>query len=410
MKLTVASVLSLVGAAAAATDGPFSIGAAASGFEIGVLNTTILCNVTSTGLNLKNQVIGFGIAASLPNLVKANQPFYVQAATRLIVPASINNLAYGFGARTYAGNATQVIVNALGSTPSTLDAASTPLPIPSAPVVSGGVSILNVPAVGASLKVGPFMGATANSKVVFSIGSIAALVRTYDASGKATFLVANISCPAQSRPASLAYVAVGAAVANSTAVVPPAVASIPTIPMNSTAGVTGYSYTCTFTNVGKATVRVSLGAVKASNAAVASGSSISITSGQGNIFASAALVKLIKSKYANANSFSLTVANLAFNAVNASPASINGIPSGGLTSSVLPASADTVITVPKDAPATTLAPISFTAGASGSTALISLGAASGTLAVYQDANLLANVAFSCPALAPQVPIFPWDIL
>ncbi|KAK0544515.1 hypothetical protein OC844_007455, partial [Tilletia horrida] len=54
MKLTVASVLSLIGAAAAATTGPYSIGASTSGYEVGVLNSTIICNVTSTGLNLKN--------------------------------------------------------------------------------------------------------------------------------------------------------------------------------------------------------------------------------------------------------------------------------------------------------------------------------------------------------------------
>ncbi|KAK0542387.1 hypothetical protein OC845_006644, partial [Tilletia horrida] len=118
MKFTLATALSLAGLAAAATDGPYSVGAATSGFETGVLNSTILCNVSSTGLNLKNQVIGFGIAANLPNIVNVSQPFYVQAAARLIVPASINNLAYGFGARTYAGTATKVLVNAKGSTPS----------------------------------------------------------------------------------------------------------------------------------------------------------------------------------------------------------------------------------------------------------------------------------------------------
>ncbi|KAK0521013.1 hypothetical protein OC834_006820 [Tilletia horrida] len=409
MKLTIASVLSLIGAAAAATDGPFSIGAAASGFETGVLNSTILCNVSSTGLNLKNQVIGFGIAANLPNRVNTSQPFYVQAATRLIVPASINNLAYGFGARTYAGNATKVIVNAQGSTPSTIDAASVPLAIPSAPVVSGGVSVLNVPAVGSSIKVGPFTGATANSNIVFSIGDIAATVKTYNSTGGATFLVANITCPAQTRPASLAYVAVGGT-GTTTAVTPAAVAAVPTIPVNSTAGVTGYTYSCTFTNVGTAAVRVSLGGVKASNAAVTSGSTISITSGQGNIYSSAALVSLIKAKYSTATNFALTVSSLAFNAVNASPATQNGIPSGGLTSPSQAISSTAVVTIPDGAPTTTLAPVSFTAGTSGSTALISLGAAAGTLSVYNGATLLANVAFSCPALAPQVPIFPYDIL
>ncbi|KAE8240885.1 hypothetical protein A4X03_0g8274, partial [Tilletia caries] len=206
MKLALASSLALVGAASAATSGPYNLGVSNSGFETGVLNATLLCNVTSTGLNLKNQQILFGVAAILPNRVDATQPFNVIAGTRLIVPASINNLAYGFGARYYAGNATKVIVNAQGSTPTFIDAATKPLPIPSAPVVSGGVSVLEVPGKGGVITVGPFKAASANSNIVFSFGDIAAVVKTYNATGGATFLVANIACPAQARPASLAFV------------------------------------------------------------------------------------------------------------------------------------------------------------------------------------------------------------
>ncbi|KAK0554015.1 hypothetical protein OC846_002300 [Tilletia horrida] len=410
MKFTLATALSLAGLAAAATDGPYSVGAATSGFETGVLNSTILCNVSSTGLNLKNQQIGFGIAANLPNIVNVSQPFYVQAAARLIVPASINNLAYGFGARTYAGTATKVLVNAKGSTPSQVDAASpSGIVIPSAPVVSGGVSVLNVPAIGSSIKAGPYKGSSANSQIVFSFGDLAATIKTYNSTGGATFLVANITCPAQTRPASLAYVAV-AGTGSTTAVTPAAVSSIPTIPVNSTAGVTGYTYTCTFTGIGTAPVRVSLGGAKASNAAVASGSTISIAQGQGNIYASQTLVNLLSAKYPTANQFTVTISSLAFNAVNASPSTQNGIPSGGLTSSPQAISSSAVVTIPNNAPTTTLPAVTFTAGASGSTALISLGAATGTITGYNGNTQVASATFSCPALSPNVPIFPYDIL
>ncbi|KAE8234071.1 hypothetical protein CF326_g885 [Tilletia indica] len=409
MKFTLASTLALVGAVSAATDGPYSIGASPAGTEIGVLNSTLFCNVSSTGLNLKNQQILFGVAAKLPNRVGLNQPFFVQAATRLIVPASINNLAYGFGARTYAGNATKVIVNAKGSTPSSVDAAATPLAIPSAPVVSGGVSILNVPQIGQSLTVGPFKGATANSNIVFSFGDINAVVKTYDANGAATFLVANITCPAQTRPASLAYVNVGATT-NTATITPGAVTSVPTIPINSTAGVTGYTYNCTFTGVGSAAVNVSLGGVKNSNAPVASGSTIALSQGQGNIFSSQALVNLIKAKYSTATSYSLSVSTLNFNAINATPSSKNGLTTAQV-SPIQPLSATSVVTVPSTAPTTPLADITFTAGTSGTTALLSLGSAAGSLTVYNSANTaVATVAFSCPALSPAVPIFPFDIL
>ncbi|KAE8215955.1 hypothetical protein CF327_g857 [Tilletia walkeri] len=410
MQLTVASVLAMIGAAAAATTGPYSIGAATSGYELGVLNSTIFCNVSSTGLNLKNQQILFGIKAALPNRVSSSQSFYVVAGTRLIVPASINNLAYGFGARTYAGNATKVIVNAQGATPASVDAAAlAPIVIPSAPVVSGGVSVLNVPGSGKTIKVGPFKG-TANGKVTFSIGDIAATVKTYDSAGAATFLTANIVCPAQTRPASLAYVNVGGA--GSTATLTPANSGIiPTIPINSTAGATGYTYTCTFTGLGSAAVKVSLGGARANNAAVASGGAISVTRGQGNIYSSAALVSLIQAQYASATQFSVKISTLNFNAAGATPATKNGIPSTGLTSAKQSITSTAVATVPSGAPTTTLPAVTFTAGASGTTAYVSLGSAAGTLNVFDAAGAtLGAVPFSCPALSPDVPIFPFDIL
>ncbi|KAL9939043.1 hypothetical protein V8E36_001856 [Tilletia maclaganii] len=409
MKLSIASVLALISAAAAQTTGPYTVGAAASGAEIGALNATIFCNVTSTGLNLKNQQIAFGIKAALPNRISSSQSFFVVAGTKLIVPASINNLAFGFGARSYAGNATKVIVRAQGATPSTIDAATTPIAIPSAPIASGQVAILNVPGSGSTLKVGPFKGASANSRITFSIGDITARIIAYRADGTPTILNASIACPAQARPASLAYVAVGGS-GSTTTITPANNGVLPTIPINSTAGTTGYTYSCTFTGLGTASVRVALGGAKANNAAVAPGSTISITRGQGNIYSSAALQTLVKNKYASASKFSVKINTLNFIATGATPATKNGIPSGGLTSAVKTISSTAVAVIPSGAPTTTLPAISFTAGSSG-VAYIGLGGADGVLNVFDSANaVLANVAFSCPALSPNVPILPYDII
>ncbi|KAK0558941.1 hypothetical protein OC844_004763 [Tilletia horrida] len=411
MKLTIASVLSLIGAAFAATDGPYSIGPSPAGFETGVLNATLFCNVSSTGLNLKNQQIAFGVAALLPNRVNASQPFSVVAATRLIVPASINNLAYGFGARTYAGNATKVIVNAQGSTPAFIDAASTPIPIPSAPVVSGGPTVLEVPGNGGTITVGPFTGA-ANSNIVFSFGDINAIIKTYNSTGGATFLVANVTCPAQARPASLAYVAVGGT-GSTTAIVPSSNGNIPTVPINSTSGTTAYTYSCTFTGIGTSPVTLSVGGSKASNNAVTSGSSVAISLGQGNIYVTPALTSLFTAKYSSGTAYSLNVTTLNFAATNASPSTKNGIPGSGIATPITPVSSTTaVLSLPSGAPATTLPDIAFTAsGASGSTSLISIGSAAGSVTIYNSANAaIATVPFSCPALSPNVPVLPFDIL
>ncbi|KAE8194160.1 hypothetical protein CF328_g4834 [Tilletia controversa] len=409
MKLALASSLALVGAASAATSGPYNLGVSNSGFETGVLNATLLCNVTSTGLNLKNQQILFGVAAILPNRVDATQSFNVIAGTRLIVPASINNLAYGFGARYYAGNATKVIVNAQGSTPAFIDAATKPLPIPSAPVVSGGVSVLEVPGKGGVITVGPFKAASANSNIVFSFGDIAAVVKTYNATGGATFLVANIACPAQARPASLAFVASGGA-GSTNIVTPSGGEAITTIPINSTAGSTGYTYSCTFDGIGTSPITLSVAGAKTNNAAVASGSNVALSLGQGQIFVEKALTDLFIAKYPTANGYKLNVTTLNFLASGASPASKNGAPSTGYATPITPVSSTTTaLTIPDGAPTNTLPDISFTAGASGGTALLSLGSAGGIVTIYSGNAVVGTSAFSCPALSPATPIFPFDI-
>ncbi|KAK0529335.1 hypothetical protein OC834_003678 [Tilletia horrida] len=400
MKFSLAAVLALAGAAAAATDGPYSIGAADSGFEKGVLNTTLVCNVASTGLNLKNQKILLGVAANVPNRVNVNQPFYLYASTRLIVPASINSLAYGFGARTYGGKATSVKVVATGSTPSTVEAAgSAGLTIESAPVIQNGPSVIYAPGQGKSLQVGTFKRSSAGA-IVFSFGAIEATVNTYDANGKATFLTATVTCPAQSKPVSLAFVSVGGS--GSTATLSPSSSvSIPTVPVNTTAGTIGFTYNCNFAGYGQAPVRISVGGVKQQDG-------FSITQGQGNIYVSSELVALAKSKNSAASKFKLTVNELNFLATNASPSTKNGIPSGGLTSGTLDLSTSSVVVLPSGAPAQTLPAITFTPSGSATT-LISIGSASGSVTILDNfSRTLDTISFSCPALSPAVPVLPFD--
>ncbi|KAL9936134.1 hypothetical protein V8E36_004976 [Tilletia maclaganii] len=411
MKLTFASVLALVGAATAQTNGPFSIGPAAVGFEKGTLNATLICNVTSTGLNLKNQQIAFGVAAILPNRVNASQPFNVIAGTRLIVPASINNLAYGFGARSYAGNATRVIVNAKGATPSSIDAAKTPIVIPSAPIASGQVAVLEVPGKGGVIKVGTFKGVTSTSNIIFSFGDITAQIRAFKADGSPTILNANVSCPAQARPASLAFVAAGGT-GKTTTVTPTNGGAISTIPINSTAGVTGFSYNCSFSGFGQGPVRISVGGFRKTNAPVKSGSTFSISGGQGNIYLTKQLTDQITTRFDNAAKFSLDVTKLNFLATNASPSTLNVMPAGGISSPIQTLSSSAVVTLPNGAPTTTFPDISFTAsGSAGSTALLSIGDSAGVVHVYDSSNNeIFNVAFTCPALKPLAPVFPFDLI
>ncbi|KAE8227206.1 hypothetical protein CF319_g318 [Tilletia indica] len=400
MKFSLASVLALAGAASAATSGPYSIGASASGSEKGVLNTTLLCNVASTGLNLKDQKILLGVAANIPNRVNSNQPFYLYASTRLIVPASINNLAYGFGARKYGGKATSVIVKASGSTPSSVNAAgSAGITVQNATVIQNGPSVLYAPGIGKSLKVGTFKRSS-SGPIVFSFGAIEATINTYDANGKATFLTAKVTCPAQDKPVSLAFVSVGGS-GSTTTLTPSSSVKIPTVPADTTAGTIGLTYSCTFTGYGKAPVRISVGGVKAA-------SGFSITKGQGNVYISSQVVTLAKSKNASASKFRLKVSEINFLATNASPSTKNGIPSGGITSGILPLSTSSVVTLPSGAPSSTLPAITFTPSGS-ATSLISIGSAAGTVTILDSSSkVLDTVAFSCPALSPAVPVLPFD--
>ncbi|CAD6887861.1 unnamed protein product [Tilletia controversa] len=400
MKFALASALALVGAASAATNGPYAIGASAAGSEKGVLNTTLTCNVQSTGLNLKNQKILLGVAANIPNRVHSNQPFYLYASTRLIVPASINNLAYGFGARTYGGKATSVTVKASGSSPSSVDAAgSAGLTIQNASVVQNGPSVLYAPGQGKSLKVGTFKRSSAGP-IVFSFGDIEATVNTYDANGKPTIITAKVSCPAQDKPVSLAFVSVGGS-GSTTTLTPSSSVKIPTVPADTTAGTIGLDYSCTFTGYGKAPVRIYVGGVKEADG-------FSITKGQGNIYISSQVVTLAKGKNPSASKFKLKVNTLNFEATNASPSTKNGIPSGGISSGILPLSTSSVVTLPSGAPSTTLPAISFSPSGS-STSLISIGSAAGTVTIYDSSSkVLDTVSFSCPALSPAVPVLPFD--
>ncbi|KAE8241690.1 hypothetical protein A4X13_0g7306, partial [Tilletia indica] len=107
---------------------------------------------------------------------------------------------------------------------------------------------------------------------------------------------------------------------------------------------------CTFTGLGSAAVRVSLGGARADNAAVASGSVISVTRGQGIIYSSSALVSLIQGTYASANQISAKIPTINLNAAGATPFTKNGIPSTGFTTAKQSTPPTAVATVPSGAP------------------------------------------------------------
>ncbi|KAL9936138.1 hypothetical protein V8E36_004980 [Tilletia maclaganii] len=414
MKLNIVASLALAGAAVAQTDGPAGIGAAPAGFLKGVLNATINCNITALAiLPLGSYKIPFGVSAKLPDKVAAGQPFSVVAGTRLIVPQSVNGLASLFGARFYGGKATKVIVNADGANPSSIDAAAGGgINIPQAPINSRGISVLEVPGNSGTLTVGPFT-ADAGSNVVLSFGEIKATVDTFNATGAKTFITAFVTCPAAQRPTSLAFVAVGKS-GSTTPIVPNAsgVGNIKTVPLDTTAGVVGVNYNCNFGDglvVG--TVRVSIGGVKPTNQPIASGGDITLTQGQANIYLTSSLISKITTITGDAaNKINLTVKTVNILAKNATPSKKNVIPSGGITIKGVPLKAGAVITVPKGAPTNTLPDITFTAGESGTTALLSLGSTTGSASLIQpDGQELLEVDFVCNALSPATGLLPYDI-
>ncbi|KAK0548483.1 hypothetical protein OC861_001662 [Tilletia horrida] len=408
MKLTVASVLALAGAASAATDGPYGIGAAPAGFIKGVLNTTITCNITALGvLPIGGYQIPFGVAAVLPDKVNANQPFNVVASTRLIVPKTVNFLASLFGAVTYAGTATKVVVNADGANPSSIDAAKgQTLTIPNATVNANGVSVLEVPGNGGSITVGPFQGATSTSSIILSFGEIDATVKTFDKTGKATFVTAFVKCPAAQRPTSLAFVNTGGS-GSTTLIQPKSNGQIQTVPLGFTAGVVGLNYNCDFSGFVTGTVRISVGGV-ASNAPVSSGGSITISQGQGNVYLTSKLISDIKAIVSVADSYKITISTLNFKAKNASPATKNALATPFSATAKLNTQP---LVVPEGAPSNTLPDITFTAGESGSTALISLGNVVGSATLLDsDGNDILDIDFTCAAPKPNTGLLPFNIV
>ncbi|KAE8235208.1 hypothetical protein A4X03_0g9862, partial [Tilletia caries] len=167
---------------------------------------------------------------------------------------------------------------------------------------------------------------------------------------------------------------------------------------------------CTFDGIGTSPITLSVAGAKTNNAAVASGSNVALSLGQGQIFVEKALTDLFIAKYPTANGYKLNVTTLNFLASGASPASKNGVPSTGYATPITPVSSTTTaLTIPDGAPTNILPDISFTAGASGGTALLSLGSAGGIVTIYSGNAVVGTSAFSCPALSPATPIFPFDI-
>ncbi|KAK0560851.1 hypothetical protein OC861_006095 [Tilletia horrida] len=421
MKVASGILLALVSAASAATSGPNSVGIPPAGFEKVVLNTTILCNFTFVGV-YRNQPVSLGVDAVLPNQVNSSQPFTGLARLRLFIPRAINQVYYAFGARSYDGVVQQLVVDAAGSIPSSVDAAQSQLISIPRTGVSGNqsyfnnssadqISIFEFPAIGNAISIGPFTPSQADSRIPLSMDNIKFHLNFYNRTGgENKYLNTNVTCRSASSPALLAYVSSGSTGSVKTVTPSGGTGAIPQIPINSSAASSAYKYACSFTGLGSSPLTFSVAGAKTNSTAIPTGYAFSIRSVQGNVFSSSTLVTLIKSKYSTATDVSLKLSSLAFNAANASPSTQNGIPSGGLTLSRQSLTSTATFTFPSGAPSTTLAPITFTAGASGSPAYISLGAASGSITVYNGASTLANVTFSCPARSPAVPFFPVDVL
>ncbi|CAD6890391.1 unnamed protein product [Tilletia controversa] len=410
-KALLSSILLAGAAVAAGTDGPYSLGLAPVGIEKGLLNTTLDCDVTALGLlPLGKQKIGFGVYAFLPGRVSINQPFSIVASTRLIVPASLNGLAGLLGAKYYSGTVDSVVVNTPGASPSSTDVAKNAnLTIPAAILNTKGVSVLEVPGPGKSIIVGP-LTASKDGNVVISFGAISASITTLDARMNKSLISAKVVCAAQKRPISVAAITVGGNRSTKPIVPKGGGGKIPTIPEGQTAGVTGFNYICDFSGFIRGPVRVSLGAVKASNAQVASGGKITLAQGQGNIILSQKLVDDIKAIVSIADHTTLTLTTVNLVASNASPATQNIIPAGGISVSNVAIAAGAVAVIPPGAPQQTLPDINFTAGESGSTALISIGDAAGNASLRDsDDNEILAIDFTCAALSPNVPVFPYDI-
>ncbi|KAE8270672.1 hypothetical protein A4X09_0g1656 [Tilletia walkeri] len=410
-KALLSSILLAGAAVAAGTNGPYALGLAPVGIEKGVFNTTLDCTVQVLGLLplLSQYQIGFGVSALLPGRVSVNQPFSIVAGTRLTIPRSLNNLAGVLGAKFYAGTVDSVVVNTPGATPASTDVAKGGnLTIPASPLNREGVSILEIPGAGKSIVVGP-LTASAAGNVIISFGAIAASITTLDSNKQKTLISAKVTCPAQKRPVSLAAITVGGT-ASTKPIVPTGLGAIPTIPNGQTAGTTGFNYNCDFSGLVQGPVRVSIGAVKPSNAQVASGGKITLAQGQGNIILSATLVNRIKAIVSIADHTSLTLTAFNLVASNATPAKQNILPAGGITVNNLPIKAGAVAVIPPTAPQTTLPDINFTAGKSGSTALISIADAAGSASLRDvDDNEILSIDFTCNALSPTVPVFPYDI-
>ncbi|KAE8208459.1 hypothetical protein CF327_g7099, partial [Tilletia walkeri] len=404
----------LTGIAKALTTGPYDVFSqfdqylpyAFQGHMTSIVNQTIPCDVSGSGLSLTNASFLFKAVSYFPSRINdttyaASFRSYVSMGIPLIVTSyfakagassmTIRNdsvLSVKFSG--FADGSAVQAYRILGGT------------MQEARLTGASYTIVSLDGIFGSAGAIPLRGAksTGPSSNVLAVVPDRRLIIQQDrltfslsAAGK----IADITCAAGVRPTNFGFANIvdlpgpvaGGAFANTIG------GTNSTPPFNSTTFSSSYRPICTFSGIGKKPIAISLGGFK-SNRPISTASPAVFSLGQSN-FGGLSTISLYQTKYPSTNTVSVKLSAFNVSISNATPSIKNLLPAGGFVSAKLSGG---FATFPSAAPSVTYPSATFTPIASsigkGQLAFLSYDNVAGSVKLF-DANstAIATVAFSC---------------
>ncbi len=360
------------------------------GAQAGSFNVPLSCTLPILGATTFVVTISGVTGTSLG----PNQQFYLTGGHgSLQVPQALTNLGVSIGATSAVATLSDLEIDASGATPTSINAAATPLTIVT-PVATGTTSSVDIPASG-TLTIGPFT-AGPSGQVELSMGAAVASIQLQNAAGPIAGTL-SVNCAAPSPAVPLADITIGGASGQPTQKFNITVPT-PTMPVGFVQGSLNIPLTCTITGAGTVTLAAELTGSLPAEIPGAGPFYFQDTSGILEIPAS--LVTALVATGASQASGAIT--DLEIDATGATPTALNAAATPITINPVALTSGKGINLPLPQSGVLTVGP--FTAGAAGGALALSLGTAAGTLQPLDASGnpIGSALVLTCAAPSPAV--------
>ncbi|KAE8212255.1 hypothetical protein CF327_g4076 [Tilletia walkeri] len=427
--LSFGALAAAVTAVTAVTTGPYNIGSGhynnatndgsfyfIQGQAKTVVNTSIVCSASGSGLGLTSATFQLQLASFVPNRANDTSQYVGGLSSiKIGVPSSVTSYFSKAGATSIAAqNGTVLGIKYIGYRDSPIYNATGFRGSTAAQLSGAPYTILSLGQDETSSKVDTTTGLLTlvpSRRIVFKRDRLA-----FSLSGANKTV--NFICPAgvRSEEIGAANIANLPAWPGHTAVL-----SVPlsdnytpgTPPLNSTSVVSLYRPRCSFVGIGKQPFEITLGGFK-SNKLISISTPAVFSLGQSNFWISPDLISFFQTKYPSTSTVSLALSAFNVSISNATPSIKNLLPSGGYAASAA-LGAGSFATFPSAAPSTTYPSATFTPLASsigkGQSAVLSFDNVAGSVKLLNsNSAAIATVSFSCSEGAGNFPaVIPFQI-